>query len=166
MNHISRLRGCQWMCFIWKVLPDPKVGDTPNSFPRMGWMGPASQPVLFLCCLGEVTGQSEGRPCDQWSRLTGQHGNKTSPSETAKSLSPCQNCMKSNWCFKDGHRLCSLTLSAYILAADCRADTGFPHPPTNLSLKALSDSFCCTAWEFRKKKKNFCQTLFAYWMKE
>ena len=48
--------------------PDPIVGGHIWLFSQVGVDGPASQHILLLCCLGSVAGQSEGRPCGQWSR--------------------------------------------------------------------------------------------------
>lgn len=71
--------------------------------------------------------------------------------------------MRSSCCFTDSHTQSLLTASAYLLAANCSADTAFPILPLwRIRVSKLSRSFCCTAWEFRKKKK-ICQTLFACW---
>lgn len=65
--------------------------------------------------------------------------------------------MKSSCCLMDGHRLSSLTPSAYTLAADCTADIGFPCPSHFGEFESQSSMIHFAVLPGNWEKKNFCQ---------
>lgn len=90
-------------------------------------------------------------------------GTITDSSESLNLRLLAMDCMKSSGCLMDGYSLCSLTLSAYILAADCTADTGVLCPSHFGEFESQSSVIhsAMPPGNSGKKKKKFCQTLFA-----
>lgn len=83
-----------------------------------------------------------------------------------QSVPPCHGLYEVQWLL---HRwLQALFTDSLSLHSRCllysRRWLSTPLPLWRIWVSKLSDSFCCAAWEFRKKK--ICQTSFACWMKE